>query len=458
MKSLAFFFSTLAFLTSAAFSQPPDTLWTRTHNFGENGTVFKSVSPLPDNGFFVGGHCCRTMYMHTFWVSDFVMRMDAFGNTVWPENPGSEIGTETCDIRTLPDGGCVAGIGMGIGILCPEPAIVRLNANGERQWTASPEPSDWFYDTDTLSAVCRLVDGGFAATGLFNNSSLVFRTDSGGQILWTRSFYPLRPYSITAVGTGCAVAGGDVPFLVQLSDSGDTLWSRQYNPLSLGGRVTALERGANSTYVMAGGLLVADTTRPAFGAIIVADSTGAILSWRTYDCPPFVSMTRCAEGGFILLADRLVRILDNGDTLWTRVLPCDSCTYTSVIQTADSGYLVAGYSGSRWQGNGYLAKFTREDLTFDSRSIPHPSYISLSSFPNPFNPTTTISFSLPHESRTRLAVFDILGREIAVLTDKIYPVGEHKLIFDGSSLPSGIYFARIQSGDYIATHKLLLLK
>jgi hypothetical protein len=82
----------------------------------------------------------------------------------------------------------------------------------------------------------------------------------------------------------------------------------------------------------------------------------------------------------------------------------------------------------------------------------------LSAFPNPFNPSTTISFSLPREARARIAVFDILGREVTVLADNVFTAGEHRLMFDGSSLPSGLYFARLESGSMQATHKLLLLK
>jgi len=87
-----------------------------------------------------------------------------------------------------------------------------------------------------------------------------------------------------------------------------------------------------------------------------------------------------------------------------------------------------------------------------------PESPSLLAFPNPFNPTTTLSFSLPHEARTRIAVFDLLGREVAVLADEMFTAGEHRVMFNGSALPSGLYFARLQSGDLAATHKLLLLK
>lgn len=99
-----------------------------------------------------------------------------------------------------------------------------------------------------------------------------------------------------------------------------------------------------------------------------------------------------------------------------------------------------------------------EYLPAGPRRSASPSEFVLGAFPNPFNPSTTISFSLPREARARIAVFDILGREVAVLADNVFTAGEHRLMFDGSSLPSGLYFARLQSGTLQATHKLLLMK
>ncbi|MDD5087502.1 MAG: choice-of-anchor D domain-containing protein [bacterium] len=80
------------------------------------------------------------------------------------------------------------------------------------------------------------------------------------------------------------------------------------------------------------------------------------------------------------------------------------------------------------------------------------------SYPNPFNFSTTVSFSLPRNTPARLAVHDVLGREVRVLADENFAPGEHRILFDGSDLPSGIYFTRLQSGEFVAAQKLLLLK
>ena len=79
-------------------------------------------------------------------------------------------------------------------------------------------------------------------------------------------------------------------------------------------------------------------------------------------------------------------------------------------------------------------------------------------YPNPFNPSTTIKFELPRASQVNLSVFDILGREVSVLVDEKKEAGIHEVKLDGSNLASGVYFYRLQAGDFVQTRKLLLLK
>ena len=78
--------------------------------------------------------------------------------------------------------------------------------------------------------------------------------------------------------------------------------------------------------------------------------------------------------------------------------------------------------------------------------------------PNPFNPTTTLAFSLDHTASVRLSVFDIMGREVAVLNDGLLGSGEHQLVFNADGLSSGTYFYRLDSEGRSETRKMLLLK
>jgi hypothetical protein len=88
-----------------------------------------------------------------------------------------------------------------------------------------------------------------------------------------------------------------------------------------------------------------------------------------------------------------------------------------------------------------------------------PDAIALhGAYPNPFNPTTAIRFTLDAGRQTRLAVYDVLGREVTVLIDGPMPAGEHKASFDASTLTSGVYIVRLEAGGMSMTRRVTLLK
>ena len=77
-----------------------------------------------------------------------------------------------------------------------------------------------------------------------------------------------------------------------------------------------------------------------------------------------------------------------------------------------------------------------------------PFAYSLSqNYPNPFNPTTTIAYTIQEPNHVRLTVYDLLGREVAVLVDEMQLTGLHQTQFDAATLPSGMYVYRLESAD-----------
>ena len=79
-------------------------------------------------------------------------------------------------------------------------------------------------------------------------------------------------------------------------------------------------------------------------------------------------------------------------------------------------------------------------------------------FPNPFNPSTKITYEIPVQSNVVLRVYDIIGNEVATLVNEPKPAGSYNILFDATSLSSGVYFYRMQAGDYIETKKMIYLK
>jgi hypothetical protein len=87
-----------------------------------------------------------------------------------------------------------------------------------------------------------------------------------------------------------------------------------------------------------------------------------------------------------------------------------------------------------------------------------PQKYELAAYPNPFNPTSTITLALPKQAQGKLTVFDINGRIVSTLGEGMFTAGNHRFAFDASALPSGIYFAHFVSAEFTQTQKLMLLK
>jgi hypothetical protein len=92
-----------------------------------------------------------------------------------------------------------------------------------------------------------------------------------------------------------------------------------------------------------------------------------------------------------------------------------------------------------------------EVLTADNFSLAQ-------NYPNPFNPATVIEFSIPMNGRVSLKIYDILGQEVMSLLNEEMNRGVHRVNFDASKLSSGIYFYTLQSGDYMQSKKMMLIK
>jgi Secretion system C-terminal sorting domain len=96
-------------------------------------------------------------------------------------------------------------------------------------------------------------------------------------------------------------------------------------------------------------------------------------------------------------------------------------------------------------------------------SVVPKSYSLMQNYPNPFNPTTVISYDLPKASRVTLKVFDILGNEVTTLINQEEAAGSYKVTFSAitanhKQLSSGIYFYRLQAGDFTSIKKMMLIK
>jgi len=115
-----------------------------------------------------------------------------------------------------------------------------------------------------------------------------------------------------------------------------------------------------------------------------------------------------------------------------------------------------------------LIKYRLKQMDFDGNykyseellvKNPAPAdYTLQQNYPNPFNPVTTISYSLPVKSEVELVIYNALGEEVMKLANEEKEAGRYSVEFNATSLPSGIYFYRLQAGEFVETRKMVLMK
>ena len=118
-------------------------------------------------------------------------------------------------------------------------------------------------------------------------------------------------------------------------------------------------------------------------------------------------------------------------------------------------YRVKAYKGSAVSDYSNEASFATD--VKEEEGIPTEYSIS-QNYPNPFNPTTKIKFALPKTALTKIIIYDLIGREVQTLINKELEAGYHEISIDANNLTSGVYFYRVQSGDFIQTKKMILMK
>lgn len=179
-----------------------------------------------------------------------------------------------------------------------------------------------------------------------------------------------------------------------------------------------------------------------FGAAVQGNSVN--LSWQT--------ATELNNSGF-----EIERKSQN--TEWNRigfVAGSGTTTESRSYSFVDNSLPVGSYS-YRLKQIDYDGTFEYSNTVEVVTSIP-VQYSLDQHYPNPFNPSTKIRFTIPEASIVSLKVFNAIGEEVATLVNEVYESGTNEIVFNASNLTSGIYFVRMEAGSFVSTRKITLLK
>jgi hypothetical protein len=279
---------------------------------------------------------------------------------------------------------------------------------------------------------------------------------------------------------GTLLGGSDGSGIFRSTDNGlswkltSPAWSYKVNSFAVvdanifagasGGIFRSTDNGYTWTMLNTGPYPINVTSLAAVGLHLYAGTTSGVLlstnggtSWSDLRNPATMEFVSClAVSGYTLFEGTTgVYFLNDGESSWT------SFNYGMVTYTAVKNLLVCGrylYALTGDQGM-YRRPLSEMVTSVEKLSADVPTHFSLDqNYPNPFNPSTMISFSVPSRQLVTLKVFDALGREVSILVSEELASGIYSRHWDAANVPSGVYFYRLQAGEFVGTKKMVLLR
>jgi hypothetical protein len=466
------------------------------HTYGTFYSQCKSVQQTSDGGFILGG------WKGPGWDDMYLIKTDPQGIMQWQRGYGGPYVDGCYSVCQTIDGGYILAGQYGIVNVNAYCWLVKTDPVGNQQW----EQRFGGGQTDKFYSVLQTDDGGYIAGGVTqppgpDTQMFLVKTDSSGNLIWENSFDANENWEdicYTVLRTpdkGFLLSGLSQLGTVKTDSSGNQLWALNFPP-QYGNFKNYLCSDANGSYTIAGSIIYSDDilvlhiagleqawvhllpvnppiTIPAQGGSF--QYTISLTNCGTVSCHPQVWVMVALPTGqsYGPVLGPISVLLDTAATisrLRTQVVPGSAPAgvytykaYVGAYQTAkwDSSSFTFTKSGVGIQDSGF-GGWTCTGETFPGEEFPPllrgDGGDLVTASPNPFNPTTTISFSLPEATRVTLKVYDTNGRQVAQLVNGLQPAGQHHVTFDGSSLPSGLYLYRLTAGQNTAAGKMVLLK
>jgi hypothetical protein len=452
-----------------------DILWEKSYtpDLHVNRVGSVNVEQTFDGGYIIAS----TVDEEAIWL----IKTDVSGDTIWTkiinggELGGKRIGYGEFLQETKDDGFIFTGQTADDDNLW----LIKTNQAGDTLWTKTL----FGYNGTT---VIQTSEGGYligAQNDWSGDDIVLIKTNSFGDTLWTKTYF-LNGYTegnsyirnIIETNEGEYILSGainetwgnDQAFLIKTNSSGDTLWTKQF----IDGEwwINFVRETSDGGYIIAGAREYGDDKWETW--LYKADSSGKknweIIIWEGEDGGAEL-VHELLNGDYICSVNKykesypnsdiwIIRINQNGDTLSTKLF-LENVDFRRIKFTSDGGFIGLSVV-ERYTPRLRLIK-TAPVITGFENSIKTdlPKIFTLQkNYPNPFNPSTTIEFDLPKASDVRIEVYNIAGQKVQTLLNEKKPAGSHQVEFNADNLSSGVYFYKIEAGEFQDVKKMILIK
>lgn len=315
--------------------------------------------------------------------------------------------------------------------------LVKYDNNGNQIWTRNyNSPGD---STDYCVNIAVDETGNIIVAGLTNAFGLfICKYNRDGDLVWSTpylsgNYYYGSPSQMVIDSYSNIYIAGQVNsqnygniLVVKYDSNGSKLWEKSYN-----GSDNQDEKANDividkNGFIISTGYIVNSNANHADYFTVKLDPAGNQLWSTTYNAP-----LSSGDVAYCLTATNSNKIVVSGQS---SILPL----YTTSITTIQYG----------------------ETIGIDPVSSEIPfSFGLFQNFPNPFNPETVIKYHLPKDVKINIRIFDYMGREVtAIVSNKFTKAGSYEIIWNASEYASGVYFYRIDAGEYYSAKKMVLLK
>ncbi len=477
---------------SILFSQTvPDSLWCETYG-GDLTDFAKSLIQTNDGNYVFAG---STNSFGNEFYDVYLLKTDENGNELWSKTFGGlNHDVANSVIETSDNGLLITGYTYSFDSELSAIYVIKTDVNGDSLWTKVIDNYSYEfgnYGIQTSDENYVIVGDGRPENSDYTNIILL-KIDENSNILWLNYYEGNNSYSTNSgrcvqqtndnelIISGTTTSSEQInanAYLIKTDAAGDTLWTKQFNGdgNSCG---NFIQQTVNGDIIIVGNVEYDENYSDIY--LIRTNANGNTI-WTSKFGSQFDYKGYCVKqtnnGEIILVGsihdwsdDRLnayiLKANSNGDSLWSQSYGGDLRTVAnSIISTREDEYLLAGsinsYS-SPFQTDAFLLKLGNETIAENNINSPHFSSIN---YPNPFNPSTTISFSVTQNSDfVTLEIYNIKGQKIKTLIHNEFAKGTHSIIWSGDDefnkpVSSGVYLYRLNvNGKTEAIKKCLLLK